>query len=308
MNNHDEMVFKNDSLHGLKDPKDKTKTQENTGNQGGYQGPNRKERDQAHHVLETRQPTDIDTNNDRNWKVAGRKSSTPLRKAATRGGYGGQSKTNSLYQPWTRGGDGGRKDGHDKAAGTVRDKGQDKAAGTVRDKGQDKAAGTVRDKGQDKAAGTVRDNKNKINRSADGDAPGGAANNTYTLRNAGGGTIEVRFMIDVNRRRDFNLCMRLREFIVAARVMDPTFSILPLGGNGGEMITKPEEWPNTKEGIDKYYSHWSRQNNVAGKIKIGTALSIMQLKNQSGTFLTYLKRKGVHINNAQLGMVETVTL
>jgi hypothetical protein len=66
------------------------------------------------------------------------------------------------------------------------------------------------------------------------------------------GTIEVRFMIDGNRRRDFNLCMRLREFIIQARVMDPTFSILPLGGNGGETITKPEEWPNTKEGIDKY--------------------------------------------------------
>jgi hypothetical protein len=35
---------------------------------------------------------------------------------------------------------------------------------------------------------------------------------------------------------------------------------------------------------------------------------MMQLKNQSGTFLTYLKRKGVHINYAQLGMVDTVTL
>jgi hypothetical protein len=45
--------------------------------------------------------------------------------------------------------------------------------------------------------------------------------------------------------------MRLREFIVEARVMDPTFSILPLGGMGGETITKLEEWPNTKEGIDK---------------------------------------------------------
>jgi hypothetical protein len=66
--------------------------------------------------------------------------------------------------------------------------------------------------------------------------------------------------------------------------------------------------PNTKEGIDKYYSHWSRPNNVAGKIKIVTDLSMMQLKNQSGTLLTYLKRKGVHVNYAQLGMVETVTL
>jgi hypothetical protein len=35
---------------------------------------------------------------------------------------------------------------------------------------------------------------------------------------------------------------------------------------------------------------------------------MMQLKNQSGTFLTYLNRKGVHINYSQLVMVETVTL
>jgi hypothetical protein len=43
-------------------------------------------------------------------------------------------------------------------------------------------------------------------------------------------------------------------------------------------------------------------------MKIVTSLSMMQLKNQSVNFLTYLKRKGVHINYAQLGMVETVTL
>jgi hypothetical protein len=140
MNNHDKMVSEKDSLHGLEEPKDKTKTQEDTGDQGGYNGPNRKERDQAQRVLETRQPTDIDTDKDRNWKVVGQKSSTPLRKAAMRGAVG-------------------RNEGYDKVAGTVRDKGLDNAAGTVRDKGLGKAAGTVSDKGQDKAAGTVRDKK-----------------------------------------------------------------------------------------------------------------------------------------------------
>jgi hypothetical protein len=157
MSSHDEMVFKNDSLHGLEEPKYKTKTQEDTGNQEGYQGPNRKERDQAQRVLETQQPTDIDTNNDINWKVVGRKSNTPLRKSVMQGGHGGQSKTNSLYQSSTRGGAFGRNDGHDKAVGTVHDKRQDKSAGTIRDKEQDKAAGTLRGKGQDKAASIVRD-------------------------------------------------------------------------------------------------------------------------------------------------------
>jgi hypothetical protein len=129
----------------------------------------------------------MDTDKDRNWKVVGRKSSTPLRKAAIRGDGGRSKNTN---QSSTRGGAVERNDGHDKAAGTVCDKGLDKAAGTVRDKGLDKSAGTERDNGQDKAAGTVRDNKNKSHRSAYGDAPGGAANNTYKLaddgeRNAG---------------------------------------------------------------------------------------------------------------------------
>jgi hypothetical protein len=53
MNNHDKMVLGNDSLHGIEDPKDKTKSQEETGNQSGYQGTNRKEREQAQRVLET---------------------------------------------------------------------------------------------------------------------------------------------------------------------------------------------------------------------------------------------------------------
>jgi hypothetical protein len=42
MNNHDKMVCGNDSLHGLEAPKDNAKTQEETGNQGSYQGTNRK--------------------------------------------------------------------------------------------------------------------------------------------------------------------------------------------------------------------------------------------------------------------------
>jgi hypothetical protein len=92
MNNHDKMVFRNDSLHGLEDPKDKTKTQEETGNQGGYPGPNRKESEQGQHVTETQKATDSEADDNRNWKVIGRKSSTPLQKAATRGGDGGSYK------------------------------------------------------------------------------------------------------------------------------------------------------------------------------------------------------------------------
>jgi hypothetical protein len=115
MNNNDEMVFEKDSLHGLEEPKDKTKTQEDTGDHSGYYGSNRKERDQAQRVLETRQQTEIDTNKDRNWKVVGRKSSTPLRKAVMLGAVE-------------------RNEGYDKVAVTVCDKGLYNTVGTVRDK------------------------------------------------------------------------------------------------------------------------------------------------------------------------------
>jgi hypothetical protein len=172
-------------------------------------------------------------------KVGGRKSSTPLGKAATRGDDGGKSKTNSTSKTSTQGGGVGRNnEGHDKVSVTVRDNGRDKAVGTVHDK-------------DNSIYRSVDGDVNKTNNPADNV---GAVNTTYKLadngdRNAGGGvksstnsgTIEVRFMIDINRRRDFNLCMRLREFIVEARAMDPTFSILPLGGNRVDMITKHEE-------------------------------------------------------------------
>jgi hypothetical protein len=91
-------------------------------------------------------------------------------------------------------------------------------------------------------------------------------------------------------------------------VIDPTFSIIPLGENGGKVIAKVEEWTHTKEGIDIYYSNWSRMNNVAGKMKISTALNMVQLKNQTCTCLKYLKRNGVHTKYAQLVMFDTVAL
>jgi hypothetical protein len=122
------------------------------------------------------------------------------------------------------------------------------------------------------------------------------------------GTVEVRFMTDPAKQSSFNLCMRLRELIKEAQVMDPSFRIMPLEWEGGDCINKPEDWPNTKEGIDRFYRHWSRPNNVSGKMKIVTKLSLVQLKLTSGSFLTYLKCRGVRMNYAQLGVFDTVTL
>jgi hypothetical protein len=90
--------------------------------------------------------------------------------------------------------------------------------------------------------------------------------------------------------------------------MDSSFRIMPLEGEGGECITSAEDWPNTKDGIDKFYRHRSRANNVSGKMKIVTKLSLAQLKLHTGTFLPYLRHRGVHLHYAQLGVFDTVTL
>jgi hypothetical protein len=83
---------------------------------------------------------------------------------------------------------------------------------------------------------------------------------------------------------------------------------MPLEGEGGECISSAEDWPNTKDDIDKFYRHWSRANNVSGNMTIVTKLSLVQLKLHTGTLLSYLWRRGVHLNYAQLGVFDTVTL
>jgi hypothetical protein len=122
------------------------------------------------------------------------------------------------------------------------------------------------------------------------------------------GTVEVRFVIDQGKCTSFNLCTRLREFIAEAQAMDMSFCIIQLEGDEGECISSAEDWPNNKDGIDKFYGHQSRANNVSGKMRIVTKLSLAQLKTHTGTFITYLRRKGVHINYEQLGIFDTVTL
>jgi hypothetical protein len=227
MNDHDEMELENDRGPGPKDMPDKTKTQEEPGNKGGYQGTNRSEREQGKRGLEQQQGKskndEDDDDEDVNWKVVrGRKLGTPLRKA------------------YTKGSDDATENAKDQAAGTDENKNKQNN-NTHKFGAQPGAAGGG---GQSTRGGEHECDGGRTTR-GDNQYAGGVRSSTNS------GTIEVRFMIDVNRRRDFNLCMRLREFIIHARVMDPTFSILPLGGNGGETITKPEEWPNTKKGIDK---------------------------------------------------------
>jgi hypothetical protein len=40
--------------------------------------------------------------------------------------------------------------------------------------------------------------------------------------------------------------------------MDASFRIIQLEGDEGECIASAEDWPNNKDGIDKFYRHQSQ--------------------------------------------------
>jgi hypothetical protein len=90
--------------------------------------------------------------------------------------------------------------------------------------------------------------------------------------------------------------------------MDPSFWIMPLKGEEGDCINQPEDWPNTKEGIDRFYRHWSRPNNVSGKNENRHQAKPRPDQAHVGIILDHLRRRGVHMNYAQLGVFDTVTL
>jgi hypothetical protein len=119
------------------------------------------------------------------------------------------------------------------------------------------------------------------------------------------GFIDVRFMC--GNGKGCNVARGLKQFISAAHATDKDFCLLPLGGQDNSLCI-PADVPNNKEGIQKYFHHRVSVNNVAGSIKIQTKFSISQLIHPSSTFRQYLNKERVHINSAQLGVEEGVTM
>jgi hypothetical protein len=85
------------------------------------------------------------------------------------------------------------------------------------------------------------------------------------------GFVDVRFMC--GNGKWFNVTRGIKQFMAAARDIDKDFCLLPLGGQDNNLCI-PEDVPNSKEGIQKYFRHRLSANNVAGSIKIQTKLSI----------------------------------
>jgi hypothetical protein len=119
------------------------------------------------------------------------------------------------------------------------------------------------------------------------------------------GYVDVRFMC--GNGKGFNVARGINQFIAAARAINKYFCLLPIGGQDNNLCI-PADVPKSKEGIQKYFRHRVSVNNVAGSINIQTKFSISQLKHQSSIFRQYLNKERVHINSAQLGVEEGVTM
>jgi hypothetical protein len=119
------------------------------------------------------------------------------------------------------------------------------------------------------------------------------------------GHIDVRFMC--GNGKGLNVARGLKQLISPARAINKDCCFLPLGFQDNNLCI-PADVPNSKKGIQKYFHHRVSFNNAAGSIKIQTKFLISQLKHPSSTFGQYLNKERVHINSAQLGVEEEVTM
>jgi hypothetical protein len=119
------------------------------------------------------------------------------------------------------------------------------------------------------------------------------------------GYIEVRFMTGNNK--GFNVARALKHFLAAAREQDNEFTILPLAGIRNNLCIGTDV-PNSKAGIEQYFCHDVKFNNINGKLRIHTSQAIGQLKSGRSKFRVYLEQQRVYINKTQLAEEDGITL
>jgi hypothetical protein len=94
---------------------------------------------------------------------------------------------------------------------------------------------------------------------------------------------------------------------VAARTTNEEFTLVPLSSIGNNLCYAADI-PNSKVGIEGYYRHAIKFNNVNGTMCICTSLNIGKLKRPGTSFCRYLDDNRVYINKAQLGTEEGLSL
>jgi hypothetical protein len=66
--------------------------------------------------------------------------------------------------------------------------------------------------------------------------------------------------------------------------------------------------PCSREGIERYYRHEVKANNVNEKMRILSSLALGALQKRNSPFCNYLDDNRVYISNAQLGDEEGIAL
>jgi hypothetical protein len=115
-----------------------------------------------------------------------------------------------------------------------------------------------------------RENSDRTNATVTNVANAADGMNTY---NAKTGFIELRSM--TGKSKGFNATRALKQFLAAAREQDDEFTILPLPGIGNTLCISADV-PSTKDGIEQYFRHEVKFNNVNGKLRIRASKDIGQ--------------------------------
>jgi hypothetical protein len=83
--------------------------------------------------------------------------------------------------------------------------------------------------------------------------------------------------------------------------------MLPLAGIGNNLCIGADV-PNSKDGIEQYFRHDVKFNNINSKLRIHTSQDIGQLKRGRWKFHVYLENQWLYINKTQLGEEDGITL
>jgi hypothetical protein len=93
--------------------------------------------------------------------------------------------------------------------------------------------------------------------------------------NAETGHIEVCFT--TGNSKGFHVARALKQFLASAREQDDEFTILPLAGIGNNLCIGADV-PNSKAGIEQYFRHDVKFNNINSKLRTCTSQGLGQLK------------------------------
>jgi hypothetical protein len=80
-----------------------------------------------------------------------------------------------------------------------------------------------------------------------------------------------------------------------------------LAGIGNNLCIEADI-PNSKSGIEQYFRHDVKFNNINGKLRIRTSQDIGELNSGRSKLRMYIEQHRVYINNAQLGEEDGINL